>query len=244
MKDTGLCRRRGCENLRKPLIIVAIVSGYSLLEIGLLLSSIVSHQGYFHPSTYQAVVYLGQILLIPGLAAVFSRIIYGSHEWIRKTVMMLPGGALLGPAAIIVVFAPAVVLAWAFDVSRMLFDLLLPLTLGGMAVGLFLAVRKSGKWAIRAEAARWLAERQSGVDPCVRRWRSRSICAVLWIPLTMVLVVFLFLPEVWGILSHFTQPRSLILADYRVPIPVTWIVQNYQNEPVNGWSSNRAIRRV
>ena len=162
---------------------------------------------------------------------------YGPYGWVRRTFTILLAGAFLGPSAIIALAIPALLLAWAFDVSSLLFGLLLPVILGGMVAGLLMAVRKSGKWAVRAEAARWLAERQSGVGARERRWRNRSILVASWIPVTMVMLVFLFLPEVWGILSHFNQPRSVSLSGCQVPIPATWIVLNYKNEPENGWPS-------
>jgi len=203
----------------------------------LLLSTIISRQGYWYPSTYQTVIYFGQLLLIPGLAAVFSRIMYGPYGWARRTLTILLVGAFLGPVSIFALAIPMLLLAWAFDLNRFLFDFLLPVIVGGMVVGLLVAVRKSGKWGVQAEAARWLAERQSGIDPRKRRWRNRGILMASWIPLTLVMLVFLFLPEVWGVLSHFNQPRLINLPGYQVPIPATWIVLNYKNEPENGWSS-------
>lgn len=56
------------------------------------------------------------------------------------------------------------------------------------------------------------------------------------IPLTMVLVVFLFLPEMWGVLSHLSQPRAGDLTGYHVPIPPTWIVLQHDEHSEDGWS--------
>jgi len=221
--------------VRKALIIIAAVAGYSLLETGLLLSSIVSRPvGYAAPSTYQKVVGIAQILLILGLAALFSRIMYGRYDWPRRTLTILLAGSFGVPiaviAAVIVLFIPLALLVWAFDVSRFLFALLLPVVVVGMAFLLVGAVRKSGKWSVKAEAARWLAERQSGVSPRDRKWRIRGIRLASCIPSAMVLLAFLFLPEIWGMLSHLSQPQAGNLPGYQVPIPVTWIVLRHENQ--------------
>jgi hypothetical protein len=39
-----------------------------------------------------------------------------------------------------------------------------------------------------------------------------------------VLLVYLFLFQIWGLLSHVAQPRAGDLPGYRVPIPATWII--------------------
>src|SRR5437899_226188 len=65
---------------------------------------------------------------------------------------------------------------------------------------------------------------------------NRGIRVVLWIPVRPVLPVFLFLPEIWGIYSHLSQPRSGNLAGYRVPIPSSWIVLDRDHQKANGKS--------
>jgi hypothetical protein len=231
------CETRGNqqEYVRKALIIIAAVAAYSLLELGLLLSFIVSRPvGYSAPSTYQRVVGCAQFLLIPGLAALWSRIVYGPYGWPRGTLMILLGGSFGVPIAVIIaliaIAIPLVLLVWAFGVSHFLFALLLPVVVGGMAFGLLAAVRKSGKWSVQAEAGRWRAERQSGASPRERQWRIRGIRLASCIPSTMVLLAFLFLPEIWGMLSHLSQPQSGSLPGYEVSIPTTWIVLRHENQ--------------
>jgi hypothetical protein len=221
--------------VRKALIIIAIVAGYSLLEAGLLLSSIVSSSVvYAYPSTYQRVVYSAQILLIPGSAALMSRLMYGPYGWPRRTVMILLAGSFgVLPAVIVAIIAlaiPLVLLVWAFGISHFLFALLLPVIFGGMAFGLLAAVRRSGKWSVQAEAARWLAERQSGVSPSERRWRIRGIRVASCVPSALVLLAFLFLPEIWGLLSHVSQLQPGNLPGYQASIPATWIVLRHENQ--------------
>lgn len=222
--------------MKKAFLIITVVFAYSLVEMGLLLSTFVSHQGYYYPSTYQAVVCLGQPLLIPGLAALLSRILYGPYGSGRRTMTVLLAGSLGVPIAMIAVLIPIALLAWAYDVSPLLFDGLLPVILAGMVTALFVAVRRSGGRGVQAEAARWLAERRSAIDPREIKWRKRGILFASWIPASMVLLFFLFLPEVWGMLSHLSIPQSGNLSGYYVPVPETWIVLRHQNEGANGWS--------
>ena len=223
--------------MKKAVLIITVVVAYSLVETGLLLSTFVSHQGYYYPSTYQATVYFGQILLIPGLAALLSRIMYGSYRWRTRTLTILLAGILGVPIGITALAIVIVPLAWAFNTSRILFYLLLPVTLVGVVFGLFVAKQKSEKWGVRAEGDRWLAERQSGISPRDVKWRNRGIRLATCFPSLLVLLVFLFLPEVWGMLSHLGEAHSGNLTGYQVPIPVTWIVLRHDSQQADGWST-------
>ena len=49
----------------------------------------------------------------------------------------------------------------------------------------------------------------------------------------MVLLLFLFLPEAWGTLSHLSQPQSGHLGGYRIPIPTSWIILGYYDQAEN-----------
>ncbi len=223
--------------MKKAFLIITVVVAYSLVETGLLLSTFVSHQGYNYPSTYQATVYFGQLLLIPGLAALLSRIMYGSYRWRTRTLTILLAGILGVPIGFIALAIVIVLLAWAFDTSRTLFYLLLPVSLVGMVFGLFGAKQKSEKWGVRAEAVRWLAERQSGIGTREVKWRNRGIRLAMCVPSLLVLLVFLFLPELWGMLSHLSQSHPGNLTGYQVPIPVTWTVLRHDRQQADGWST-------
>ncbi len=87
--------------------------------------------------------------------------------------------------------------------------------------------------SVELEAARWLAERQYETDPTEHRWRDLGVRWSSWVPSLMVLLVFLFLPEIWGILSHVNQPPGGKLHGYRVHIPVTWIILDSGDNPVD-----------
>ena len=220
--------------MKRALTIVAAVAAYSLLEAALLLSPIVAHPWY--PGRYQQTVLAGQFLLIPGLAVFLSRIVHGPYRWGRRALVIFVAGSVGVPVVITLIFIPVAFLAWTFDVSRLLFAVLAPVVLGGMVVALFVLVRNSGTWTVQADATRWLTERQSATDPREDKWRKRGIRFVLWIPVLTVLPVFLFLPEIWGIYSHLSQPRSGNLAGYRVPIPSSWIVLDRDHQKANGKS--------
>lgn len=208
--------------MKKAMVIVAAVAGYVLLETTLLLSVIVP-QPWSSPGRYQKIVLCAQVLLIPGMAAVFSRIMYGSFQWRRRTLTILLAGSLGVPIAMIMFFIPVIIsivlLAWAFAVHWVLFAVLLPLVLGAIMLGLLLLVRKSGKWSVQAEANRWLAERHSESTQRECKWRNRGIRFALCLPVLTVLPVFLFLPETWGVFSHVGQWQSGNLSGYRVPVP-------------------------
>ncbi len=223
--------------MKKAFLIITAVVAYSLVETGLLLSTFVSRQGYYYPTFYQGTVWFGQLLLIPGLAALLSRVMYGSYRWRTRTLITLLAGTLGVPIGITVLAIMVVPLAWAFDTSRILFDLLLPVSLLGILFGLFVAKQKSEEWGVRAESARWLAERQSGISPRDVKWRNRGIRLATCFPTLLVLLVFLFLPEVWGMLSHLSETQSGNLAGYQVPIPATWVVRRHDKPSADGWST-------
>ncbi len=77
--------------MKKALIIVAVVAGYCLIETFLLLSMAVPRT-YFSrssSSTSEILNWLSPFLFIPGLAATFSCIIYGSYHWLRRVLRTL-----------------------------------------------------------------------------------------------------------------------------------------------------------
>ena len=236
-RKTHASRRKRQECVRKALIIIAAVAGYSLLELGLLLSSITSRSVvYAEPSTYQRAVYLGQLLFIPGIAALFSRIIYGPHKFGRRTLVIL----LAGPLGLCVLITPLVGLAifldWTFIVSKILFAVALTAVMGALVLAVRWCIRKSRKWSVQAEAARWLTERQSGVSARERQWRIRGIRLASCIPSALVLMVFPFLPETWGALSHLGPRQFGRLSGYRVIIPESWIILSSEGEQTDGRS--------
>jgi hypothetical protein len=235
--------------VRKALIIVAVVGGYSLLEAGVLLSVMLPHYGspnrWTWTYTYPPIVAWGQLLLIPGLAALLSRIMYGPYRWGRRAATILLVGSFGVPVALTLIFVPVGLLVWAFSVSKLIFAVLLPVVVGGIALSLRFVIRKGSKWSVQLESRRWLTERESGIDLREREWRSRGIRLASWIPVSLVLLTFLFLPEIWGILSQVSSARSASLPGYRIPIPRTWIVlSRWDQETGRSWVTGLAGRGI
>ncbi len=95
----------------------------------------------------------------------------------------------------------------------------------------------------RTEAEKWLTLR---TRPCVdysRRIKAGKRWA-LWIPTAIVMIVFLFFPETWALVSHLTHQGSGRLLGYQVSIPIDWIIM--MDEPDTGdnhvWSLVVAFR--
>jgi hypothetical protein len=187
----------------------------------------------------------GQFLLIPGMAAAYSRAIYGSHQWRRRTLTILLAGALGVPTSLALFLFMVVLLAWASERNMILFALLLSLVLGTLAFVAYWSAKNRGKWAVQADAARWLADRRSELSQRDRAWRRRDICGALWVPALIALSFFLFLPETWGVLSHFGTQNSGDLSGYRASVPATWIVLSKDEQPDGrSWITGLAGRGI
>jgi hypothetical protein len=205
---------------------VLVVTVYSLCETLLLLLSITPQYPYFDPRLYQWMIWWGQLLVIPGLAALFSRWLYGhARSGLRALTIVVVSGATV-MVVIVLAFSEYLMSSSplpesvALGISVLVFFA----ALCGIGIGLFFYFRNVVRRTFRIESRRWLAERQSGTDPSAIRWRNRCIRCALCIPSAVVLLVFLFLPEAWGMLSHVRNPRAGVLGGYRIPIPNTWIV--------------------
>lgn len=220
--------------MRRALAIVGAVTGYAVTETLLLLSVILPHNGY-SAGIYQWAVLWAQFLLIPGFAALFSRIIYGRRKWGRRTSVIL----LVAPLGLSILITPFAVLAilldWTFVVSRILLGAAMSVVFVGMVMGFRWCMRRSRTWSAESEADRWLAEKRGqGIDE--RKWRSRGVRVASVMPVVSVLLVFLFLPEVWGILSHLDNRRLGSLSGYQVKIPATWVVLHKEGAEPEGRS--------
>ena len=95
------------------------------------------------------------------------------------------------------------------------------------------------KW-IRAEAKQWLAERsQSVVYARHRKWWRTA----LWMPSVLILVIFLFFPETAGLVSHLFWGPTIKVRQYRLKIPLTWIIATSGNS--SAWAiAGKGIARV
>jgi len=223
--------------MNRPAAIILSVAGYSLAETILLLSLIAPNQ-YYSPLAWQGSIAFGQLILIPGMAAVMSWAINGSHLWLQRTSRILLGGLLAIPVAVafmLGLFLLLLPLAWSYDVSRVFFAILLPIEIFALAYGSLFLIRKSGRWGVRAEADKWLSERQNNTNPRDRS-RRRAVKFAVCIPLLIVLPIFLFLPETLGLVSHVQRSQLGNLSGYRLTLPLTWMVQ-YQSVDRSGGRS-------
>jgi hypothetical protein len=219
--------------LKKAFSILAVVAGYSLFEAGLLLSTI--QPGFWNdlPLRYVLVVFWGQLVVIPGFAVLFSRLMYGREGWKRRGLTIVAVGSI----GLIAVFAALFGVALALDRLVSLLYYLIPswmncalasiASLGvvfGIIFALWAAFKRAAKKSVELESARWLIERQSGIDMRQRSWRSRAIAWALCIRSITVLALFAFLPEVVGLVSNLRQPHTIQLGGYTIRVPSPWII--------------------
>lgn len=202
---------------------IAIVAGYSLVEVFLLLTfAQPSDDGI--PTTFQFVIFFAQLLLIPGIAALFSVLLYGTHQWRRRTLTILACGPLGVSALIASIVLIASVLAVAATISMVLFFVALPVVVGGLWWVVAKLARRISRYVIELESKRRLTEIQSGIAAPERKSRARAIGWALWIPALLVLLIGLFLPEAIWIVGHMVRPSANTIGSYRIPVPAGWII--------------------
>lgn len=223
--------------VRKAFLVISVVGGYCFLETIFLLSYLLLDETY--PGSYSPFALLGfaQFLILPGSAVLYSRLMYGRQQWGRRALILYLAGTVGVPAMVVIFLLPLGLLAWVAEFNNALGFILLPLVAGGMIWGFFFAIRKTGERCVQIEASRWLAERQTGIEPGERKWRNRGIGWSLWIPSLMVLAVFLFLPEIWGVLTRVRDPHAGHLPGYRISIPATWVILSRSADSATGRSS-------
>lgn len=208
----------------KPLFAWAIAA-YVVAEVVLLmLTTVTFGTEVDFPGLFSGSVWFGQLVLIPGLAVMTSRLVTGPYHWRRPLLshilpaLLLPGAFL--PFLLVILplgslNAPALVI-----IIAMILTFLLELMLA------YRLTRKMARRNAQFDAEAWISERNSRSHS---RRSSRITRKLLWLPSFLVLLIFLFFPEVWGSMRHFTHRRAT-LQGYRVPIPTTWFV-DYSNEP-------------
>lgn len=233
--------------LRSALIIVAVVAVSCLLETALLFSALL--HPWYGSGNYPPFVALSQLLLIPAIAALISWAMNGSHRLAVRTVRILLGGVLAVPAAVIlmlIIFSALWALGWCYEMNRILFVVILAVELCVLVLVSRLFVQISSKWGINAEAERWLFERQTRAALHKRASRNRAVKAAVCIPVLTVLLIFLFLPETLGLVSHVSQPRVAELSGYLLKIPWTWAVNDYRVKLPDGrsWVAGMAGRGI
>jgi hypothetical protein len=90
---------------------------------------------------------------------------------------------------------------------------------------LFILYRaKTRKAWISREAEKWLEVRSRERIRPSPLWRKNAHKGLLWLPSAIVLVAFLFLPEIAGVVSHVWHGRSLDLQRFHLRTPLTWVL--------------------
>src|SRR6476660_3409384 len=222
---------------------IAAVSIYTAFEGIFLTSFVTPNNRQISPTAYQAFVGWSQFVLIPGMAILFSRLMYGPRGWRKRAITILAAGSLGVFLLLFGVIGAAFVIGWTASVYPWLGAVSAAATIGGIVLGINWIVRKTADRSIRMESERWLEERRQHT-PIDRRRKDRAIRWALWIPSAMVLVVGLSFIQVWGLLSHAAQPRVGHLSRYRIEVPLTWVVLSSDWKPTNGdvWAAGLAGR--
>ena len=213
------------EILKRALSIVGVVTLYCWLATVFLLSFLLPSVWYYSTG-YRAFVGWSQFAVIPGIAALFSRYIYGRRGWLRRAVKIILAGSIGLAVCLTALLSSAAAIAWAASVNAILFVVLLVLLGGGIILATAWLAGKISRRSIPIESARWLEERQRGTGADDRKWMNRGIRWALWIPsLTVLLAGGFFLP-VWGMLSRLAQPRVAYASGFDVPVPLNWVVND------------------
>jgi len=214
--------------MKQALVVGAVVAGYSLVEAVVLLSVLL-------PGPHQGFAEWAQLFIIPSGAVLMSFLANGSDRWSQRALLILVG-FLGAPVFVTLLLTAGALLDGVAIVSRALFFTLLALVLGAFFFALYVCIRAIRRKTIRLNTASRMAELQAGVLPLELQWRKRGALAASWIPSTTVLIVFLFLFQLWGIFTHIAKPSSGKLPGYNVPTPATWIVLDVEPQRGNGES--------
>jgi len=229
--------------MRGGLKIILGIGLYSVVETALLCTALNSGPGDLtnKPNSYQLTVFFSQLLLIPGLGGVLSRVNYGPHRWNRQTFAILSVGALTLPVTFAVLMRTLLFSEWVSSLGLEAYvDILAALVpiitlIAGVTGGFVWVAKRSMKRSIELEANRWLAERQSGATQKERKQRLRGVQIASCIPVLLVLSVFLLLPRIWAFVSHLEVNEAGKLAGFEVSLPGHWIVIDHVRQG-DGWS--------
>lgn len=221
--------------MRKILPVIATVAVFSFFEAAFLLFYLVPESEYYSGCRHGLLAF-SQFFLLPGIATLYSRLIYGRQGWGRRALVIFLASTLGAPLLLAALLLPLIFVVWAADLNAALGLAVLPLVIGGLIWVLFFAIRTTGERSVKTEAARWLAEREVGVSPRDRKLRNLGISWSLWIPALTVLAVVLFLPQAWGLLTHLRHPETSRLAGYHVSVPISWIILSTEVDATTGRS--------
>lgn len=219
--------------MRRPFAIFAVVLTYTLLEILLLFSTFVFNNSSPYESLLHRNVYLIQLLLIPGMSALCHFLFYRTH-WMRATLITLATGVSFFLAYLLSGMSVVIVAMWLeLEPSWAVLALIIVALAIWFCAALFLTKNLRHR-AVTLESQRWLAERQLYPDASERLRHDRTVRWALCIPSLTVLFVFLYLPQVWGLVSRAANPHAGDLKGYTVTVPRTWPVLGSSGKAVSG----------
>ncbi len=171
--------------MKRTLVFIAVVLGYSLLELSVAWAIPVPI--YSSNWNQEPVLALLLLVLIPGLAAIFSGFGFGAGLWRKRALVTVATGAVGVPLLMAALFFYAFVLDWMFGVSTIFGGLFACVLVGGTVWLLRVISRALRRWDSQLEVKSWLAGNQD------YRLRQRAIRWALWIPSLMVSGYFRFL---------------------------------------------------
>lgn len=219
--------------MKRAVLIVGGVTAYSVLEAVLLLAYLLPETGW-PPGLWQSILALTQFFTIPAIAVAFSLVLYGRHRWKYRVALYVFAVPCFFTVLLLLPSLPVNLAVWVYDLVGAdpgdtllirsapywypIYALLVASTL------MLLAIKRGSKHVVALESSIWLADRQARIASGDRKLGDRATSWALWIPSLVVFIVFLFLPEMWGLLTHIQRPRAGELIGYRVTIPATWTI--------------------
>jgi hypothetical protein len=209
--------------MRKPSLIVAVSAIYCLIHVLLLLGTMARPDWIPENSTfdiYRRTVYCAELLILPGMAVLFSLVSYGCKGWMRRALAIFLFTFIVIPACL---FAAAFLIGVVFPFSISIGVLLVVLSIY-IVVRVSLVVRKTSHWAVEREAARWLEERRTSPSPALKRRRLRAVQVASTMAVGLVLPAYLFFFQIWGVTSQLGRFQPGELVGYSIEIPRSWIM--------------------
>lgn len=89
--------------------------------------------------------------------------------------------------------------------------------------------RSRERW-ISEEAERWLADRKLQLPALASEWHRNIKRLQLWLPIVLVAIASLFVPETIGLASHVLRDRTAHMGKLRIQVPRTWIEGSHGEE--------------
>jgi hypothetical protein len=222
--------------MKQIAVFIAVVLGYSLLELCVAFALTVPVVSPY--LIRQPILAALLLVLIPGLAGIFSGFRYDPNQSLKRGLLTIALG-LSVPAGIVFAGVSLVAVGWGLETHPNLGILLaLIVTCVWLALLSFTIHRsrqKLRKWDCELEVSSWLDGKRE------YKLRQRAIRWALWIPSLVVLGVLLFFFESWGAASHIAVRCSGQLREYGFSIPMKWMVVEHVDYPQVGASRSTGI---